>query len=408
MGLPVRSPSQGGAASTRAARAAVWAVDRGLGLLPGTSPDRWLRPAGIIEAARRRTGLSELGELPYPDSLEVACASLREEADLSAIGAVVVRQALVQAVVNRLALVEAKRRHPEVFAQPLRPPLVVLGLPRTGTTLLSRLLADAPGSRGLPTWKVREPVHLGGPDRRRVMARLALGYLTLMAPDLDRKHAMELDAPEEEVGLFDPSLWLITPWRLAHCPTYLDWVMAQDARPAYHTLRDVLLWLQAEAPERRFVLKLPNHLGWVDALVDAVPDAMIVRTHRDPLVTTASYCSLASSVWGAFSATPNLRGLGAGALRKWGTYATRFEAVRPSLGEQVLELGYEEVRLDVVGAMARIHRHFGLPWSAEAEEAARARAAAQARAHRGGHDYSLQDFGLDRAAVEQAFGSGSG
>jgi hypothetical protein len=367
--------------------------------------DDWgglLDPQSILRAAYYQTGHDDFGDLPYPDSLEVACEALRREARLTPMGHVILRETLVRCVANRLRLRALKRRHPEVFQRPLRPPIVIVGPPRSGTTLLSRLLTAAPGARGIPAWQVAEPFHLGGPDGRRARGLLGLHYLHAMAPDLDMKHLMRADEPEEELGLFDSSLWLLTAWRLAYCPTYLRWLMNADTHAAYQELRDGLLWLQAEAPEAHFVLKVPNHLGFVDVILDVLPEAQLVHTHRDPRAIVASYCSLACSVHAAFSDEVRPHAFGQDGLHLWSTFAHRLHALRDARSLPMIDLAFEEVVPDPVDAARRVYAHFDRPWGAAEETALR-------RAHGGGHRsgprhrYALADYGLTDDAVLRAF-----
>jgi hypothetical protein len=380
-------------------RRAARQVDR-LSRAVGIDPLAGLTPERVVRTARRRTGLDDLGDDPYPDGLAVACRALRDEAALSVVGAAVMSDMLVRNTMARLRLVEARKRFPERFSVPLRPPIVVFGLPRSGTTALSRVLTGSPHVRWLPSWECGDPIHLGGVDDRRFYWGLGIRFLVAMAPELANKHVFDVDTHEEEVGLFSSTggYWL-TPWRLAHVPSYLRWLMAQDARAAYRDFADILRWLQRD--DRPLVLKLPNHLGCIDALLEAVPDAVLVRTHRDPARIVPSYASLGQSMWRVASFADHDRSLGEGSLWLWATHHARFEAVRS--GVDVLELPFARVREDMLGCIEAIHQRAGLPWDEAAIAASTAAMNVQAHAQ-GKHVYDAATFGLTDEGIRAAFG----
>lgn len=367
-----------------------------------------LDPDRIVAAARRQTGLRELGELPWPDGLERACASFEAEAGLSPFGRFVVHGALVRMVANRLRLVEARRRHPEVFARPLRPPILVTGLPRSGTTILHRLLSQLPQSRGLPLWQSRQPVHFGALDLRRPRLAVDIQLLRWLAPEVMAKHAFEVDSPEEAIALFDAAGgWNLVLWRIGGCYRYLDWCLAQApaaVEPAYSAFFDQLRWLQRSCPDTRLVLKTPNHVGFLDAFLAQAPDAVVVQTHRDPAVILPSYLSLHATMHGLACPEPDLPRLGAASLEMWATYTDRALAVREALPPgRVLDVHYEDLRRDAVGQALRVCQAAGLGGSEDLRERLAAELASRPQHRHGKHVYDLADYGLSREQVHARF-----
>ena len=364
-----------------------------------------LDPDTIIARAKVRTGLSDLGEQPYPDGLAVACRSLEEDANLSLLGRLALREHLVLAVESCLRRVSLRITHPEVFEAELERPIVVLGLPRSGTTFLHRLLCELPGNRGLRTWEIRRPfLEANTGDERRRQAERALTVLRAMAPGLDAKHRLDADEVEEGVGLFDGSFWTPSMWRLAAVHGYLDWYLAQDPLPGYRIYRDALAWLAHTGGGGRLVLKLPNHVGFVHALAEVLPNACFVQTHREPGPVIASYNSLMNSVHGAFASEVDAERAGKRALLMWAELLARGRRERETLASgRVLDVSYAALVAEPMATVRELYEHFEIPWPPEAEQAL-ADALTQRPQHKHGrHVYALGDCGITEAAVAHAF-----
>lgn len=364
-----------------------------------------LVPDRLCARASARTGLADFGTWEYDQALEIACGSLESEADLRMVGRIMLREHLTLALQSRLHRIQAHKEHPEVFRASLNRPLIVLGLPRSGTTFLHRLLVELPGARGLASWEIRRPFPpASGTDRRRDEAAWALWVLKMLAPDLDRKHVLDPDAAEEEVGLFDSCLWTPSLWRLAAVRSYQSWYLTRDPGPGYAVFRELLQWFQAGDPSARLVLKLPNHLGFVRALLDAIPEAMVVQTHRDPVPVIASYNSLMNSVHRATTNRVDAVRNGHDALEMWGTLAERCVEQRASLADgRVLDVAYDQLVADPLGTVRAIHSHFDLPFG-EVETGIVEHLVSERKQHaHGKHVYALQDTRLDRDRVDRRF-----
>jgi hypothetical protein len=311
-------------------------------------------------------------------------------------------------VANRLRYIEARRRHPEVFARPLPPTTFVLGLPRSGTTLLQRLLSTAEHTRGVPIWEAREPVHLGeGPDRRRAAMARDIRLMRWLAPELDRKHAFELDTPEECLPLFDAAGgWNPMLWRPAGCTGYLDWLLAQDATPAFAVYADLLRWIVRDQPDARLVLKTPNFVGFLPSLLAAVPGATVFQTHRDPAMVIPSYLSLQETMYRLSGATTNRHRLGLASLEMWAELVERGMAARAAMAEDtVVDVAYEDLRADPIGTAVAACEAAGRPCSPTTIATMQAELAGRAQHRHGNHHYDLADYGLSREQVHERFAS---
>lgn len=228
--------------------------------------------------------------------------------------------------------------------------------------------------------------------------------LRALAPDLDKKHFIDADAPEEDLELFDATLFSPTFWRLAPCYSYLEWYERQDPLPAYRTYRKLLQVLQFERPGARFVLKLPDHLGHAAALRRCLPEARLVATRRDPAPVVASYNSLNATVQAVSTATIDAGRNGAAGLRLWAWMAKRYDAAKKAgKADGVLDVDYGDIRDTPLDVVARIHETFKIPLTAADRAAVRAAIAAEPQHARGRHAYALADFQLTDAAVERAF-----
>ncbi|MCX4240702.1 SDR family NAD(P)-dependent oxidoreductase [Paraliomyxa miuraensis] len=342
-------------------------------------------------------------------ALDVLLASIRDEARLSPTGHVVQHARLVEALCTRLRLRALLERYPEIVEQPVPPLVVVAGVQRSGTTKLHRLLAADPETRALRSWEALDPLPRPGEARgeghlRRRRARLAQAALRYLAPDFLAVHPVETDEPEEDVLLLDLSFMSQTPEATMHVPSYARWLEAQDDRPAYALLRRLLQVLTWQRPGRRWVLKTPEHLEHLDALLEIFPDTTVIQTHRDPRQTMASFCSMVAHGRGVFSDHVDPHEVGRHWLRKVRRMGQRAVATRQRHPERFCDVGYEALVGDPVGELERIHAHLGGPLSAQARAAMQAADAHNVQHRHGVHRYALEDFGLTRADVDRELG----
>lgn len=358
-----------------------------------------LDPDHLLWMARLRTGLHDLGVVDHPLGLIEACQSLASDADLGLFGRMVVGQALVMGVANRLRYVDALARVPQRFAVPLKRPIFVVGLPRSGTTYLQRLLCAVPGSRGVPIWESRQPI-AGIVDRRRTETAWFVAALRGAAPEVMAKHAFELDSPEEAINLFEASLGF-NPflWRIAGCHGYVRWLLEQDALGPYRTFVDLLRWIAAPTPDQRMVLKTPNHLGYVDLLHELLPDAVLVRTHRDPATCVASYASLAATMHGTAVRRVNKTAVGQTSLHLWATHAGRAARSRAP----IIDVTFEELVADPLGTVTRVHAEAGLGFTRAMGDAVAREIQRRPAGRYGKHVYTAEDYGLSDSLIRRRF-----
>ncbi len=379
---------------------------------PGARPGR--DSIGTIDdleaSAVKITGLADFGSDDYRDGLSVLIESYKGEAGLTPWGNRTVRAALRSALAARLMAEEAWKHHPDHASVRIEQPIVVTGLPRTGTTALHRLLCEDPAHQGLEMWLTEAPQprplpeSLGeNPVYRAVQAGFDQFYAT--SPDFAGVHFTSADSVEECWRLLRQSMRSMSFESLAHLPTYSAWLAEQDWTDVYRRHRRNLQLIGLNDPEKRWVLKNPSHLVALDALMSAYPDALVVVTHRDPLVAVASSCSLSAHATEGESTVFRGEVIGRDQLEMLGRSVDLFTKARSAYDpSQFMDVRYEDFTADPAGTVESVYDRFGLPFSTEAADAiARAHAQSLAGAGRPSHRYTLEDFGLTAGEIAERF-----
>jgi hypothetical protein len=369
-----------------------------------------LEPESLLAAARRETRLADFGDPAFREGLDVLADSLEREADLSPFGRVVIRAQLVRNLATRLRVVDWAKRQPEVRDERIVRPWVVLGLPRTGTTLLSFLLDLDPLNRSLLAWEADDPVPppalatVAEDPRIAATAKRLAGSDRLM-PWLAAMHPMGATLPTECVTLFMLEFRSLQIETQARVPRYRAWLERADMRPAFAIHRLVLQILQSRLPTERWALKTPQYLWCLPALREAYPDARLVWTHRDPLPVVASVASLNQAFYRTWARSPDPVATGA----YWSEHMA--EAVARGLAYDQAQAGtawchhlrYTELTKDPIGAVEALYAHFG----ERVGELHRRRMEAWMRDRPqsafGRHRYDLADFALQADALDGAY-----
>jgi hypothetical protein len=377
---------------------AINAVGGGLHLAPRLSSQ------ALMDAAAKRTGLSDFGDEGFRTGLDVLTRSLEEEARLTFLGRVAARSRLTSLLEQRLQLVAARPRYD---GEPVSRPVFVLGLPRTGTTVLYGMLAANPALRSPASWEVSRPFPAPtGTDPERVRAsQKDLDGFRRLAPGIDQIHPMGPDLPQECLALQAPSFSSYEFVTTFPVPSYWDWLRAQDMAPAYAFEKQFLQHLQSGGHRgEHWVLKTPCHLMWLDALLEVFPDALLVHTHRDPTTVLASVSSLMSTIRSAVSDHVDPVAIGREQLDAWTWGMQRVMAVRDRLpADRVVDVQFEDTVAHPVETVEKVYAHLGLDYTPEVAEGVRAYLAANPRDKHGTHTYTLEEFGLDHDEVSAAF-----
>jgi hypothetical protein len=370
--------------------------------------------ADLIDMAKHRTGLDDFGGGEFFEPLSRLIESCRREAQLNLVGKMALRSDVVRTLCNRLTMQRDLQLYPDIANQKIHEPLFIVGLPRSGTTLLHTLLSADPAHRAPLTWEVMTPsppTSANEKQRIRCAAR-NLSSLHWLAPTFQRVHALGAELPQECVSLMGPTFMSDQFDTMYNVPSYRGWFLKQDLQPAYEYHRRFLQHLQQRRRAQRWILKAPAHMFAPRTLLSIYPDARFVQTHREPIEAIASVSSLITILRRVFSDDVDPVQIGRDAVDYWSEALTTFMRERDQLpGERICDLQYAEIRRDPIDAARRIYEHFGWTMSGEAEERMRAVLANQPPDVNGSHRYHPSQFGLDSgerfAAYCERFGLSS-
>jgi hypothetical protein len=368
-----------------------------------------LSPASVVRAATRKAGSQDLGSDSYQEPLEVFLRSCETEAELTTFGRILVTKMLSAALTNRIELHRWSLEHPAARKEVIDSPWIIVGLPRTGTSLLSNLLGLDPMARPLRQW---EAAHLIPPptlegaeeDPRIALTAKELDGLMKLNPPLKAMHPFGATLAQECVSLFMYDVRTLALETQAHVPTYARWLEQADMAPAYAQHKSALQALQSAQPTERWVLKTPNHLWHLDALLAAYPDARIIWTHRDPGPVVTSLASLANAGQRPLTSRADPRPAAEEWKRKCAFALSSAVAYDLKTGDGWCQhLAYDALIADPLGSVRALYRQFG--GEVSDLHARRMEAFLEQRPQDvfGHHRYDPADFGWTYAGLADEF-----
>jgi len=347
------------------------------------------------------TGLDNFGDRDYEERLDVLLAALHDVPGITDFGLVTFHTQMLQLLKNRLLLVDLLTREPGILDLRLDPPIIIAGLPRTGTTHLQQLLATDASLRTLPYWESLEPVPLPSeigvvPDPRRARADAAVWFINEAMPLFPLMHEMTTDHIHEEIQLLAIDFSTMYFESIASVPAWADYYRAHDQRPHYQFLRTVLQALTHLRGGRRWLLKSPQHLEQLPVIADVFPDATVVVTHRDPVAVTVSMATMV-----AYAARTHASPIDPVRIGRW--WADRIEAMlnacvrdREVLPEaHSLDIRFDDFMADDLATARRVFDVADRPFTADVETGMRAYLDTHERGRLGRIDYRAADVGLD-------------
>jgi hypothetical protein len=365
-------------------------------------------PDELIAIACERTGLSDFGDNSFREGLECLVRSLQTEAKLNAIGEVALPDLIVKHLSQRLQIENWYSRHPEIDDEPIAAPLIGLGLPRTGSTALSILLAEDPQARSLRRWEAGTPCPppstVVGPDPRIAEAEAAQQMQDQLAPRISALVPGSATGPEECQDLMALDLRSHYFQAFAYMPTYSEWLLDVDMTSTYLYERRALKLLQWGSPTRPWRLKCPSHLLWLDDLDRVFPDARFVMTHRDPAAVMVSVADVYAEVGRLFSNDVDLRYLGELNVRHWTAGMERLLRFRAEHGDdRFFDMDFRAVQRDPIGQVRALYAWLGEPVT-DAFEVGMRRWWEQHAEHREPNIHpAASEFGLDLHQVRARF-----
>ena len=371
-----------------------------------------LAPDALIAAAVKRAGCDDFGADDFRAGLDALCASADDEELLHTRGRAELQGTLIHALVSRLEFVALAESAPGLARVPPRRPLLVAGLPRTGTTLLHRLLSLAPEARHLPLWLCLKPLPPpeerewrgeADPHARRKTAAAVVDASMSRDPELAAIHPMHADAPEECTHLFRATFSTWQYFITSPLLGYATWFLEQDQHAAYRFFRTQLSLLQSDLGGTSWVLKAPQHWGCLSEVLDVFPDADVVCTHRDPARVLGSWCSLLQHLWSQKSSTISARDIGASQLEVLARSTERALTARAAGGGRIVDVSFEALVADPIGCVRRIHERTERELTDAHVRAMERWLAENPRDKHGRHRYAAADFGISDAQLADRF-----
>jgi hypothetical protein len=381
----------------------------------GDKFNRQLWPLGsdaLCAEARRRTRLEDFGDPPIEPALSILVNSLDLEAGLHSLGRLFMRIHLQELLETRLRLIRAWSNRLEAMeASPIQRPIFITGMPRSGSTFLHELLAEDPENRAPRVWEVMFPIPIGARaatkvDPRVQKAEFSLWCFRRLAPRADSVYPMRAWTPHECVAIHSYTLLSEEFVSTCYVPTYEAFLHRADLGPIYAWQKRFLQHLQLGRTKKRWVLKSPDHVYSLDKLLTVFPDALIIRTHRNPIDVVKSQLQLTQVLESLYARPCQHDQLAIREVRKIGEIShqiTRFQDNHPLKAGQFVDVTYRELVTDPLAVVRRIYARFDArPTRAVAERMQRL-ASKRSRYDRSRDSSTLADFRVDCAAEAPRF-----
>lgn len=361
-------------------------------------------------AASAATGLTDFGDsTEYLPGLKRLLAALDEDGPaFKPGGREFAWNILVGVLIARLFSEQGWKDHPHCLQQPVRRPLIVIGIPRTGTTALHKLLSMDPQFQGMERWLTAFP--MPRPEREtwddnpwyRACAA-GLEQFFAAAPDMRAAHDMRADDVDECLEVLKQNFCSNFFGSSLRVPGYDHWWLQQSEAPSYQRLLKVIQLIGANSPEKTWLLKNPGHVAEVGNLLDAFPDACVIHTHRAPAKALPSLCSVLREARSILEEGVDAGEIGARESSYWLAAVERAQAARARAPGQFIDVLQSDIQREPMAVIQRIYQHFGLTLSDEARSRMLARIAEAPESRHGEHRYSAEEFGLNSLRINQQF-----
>jgi hypothetical protein len=372
--------------------------------------ERRLDADELMAEAERRAG-RPFRSRDFEPGLRMLIDACEQEADLSLFGRVSLRWDILRLLGNALRLERAEADSPTIVHGAIEAPIFITGLPRSGTTFLHTLLAQDPGNMTPLSWQTMQPY----PDRRdrprdQRVARTEreLRAFRYLSPDVDGLHPLAATTPQEcteiTAHVFESLRFDTTYWT----PSYLDWLEKRGHAAAFQFHKRFLQHLQVQdgpaGSGRRWVLKCPDHVFTLDAILASYPDARFVFVHRHPAAVLASVAKLTVALRAPFTRRIDKFAIGDQVSQRWLQGADAIlDAAAALPAKRVLHLHHREVTVEPLAALDRLYRHFDLPFEAPARARIAAFVADRPQGGYAANRYDPTEFGLDLGRLNERF-----
>lgn len=362
----------------------------------------------LIDAAIKTTGLDDFGCDTFREGLGVLIQDLNRDSDRPMEHRERNRADIICFLSDRLKVIKAHRDRPEIGNLEVKRPVFVMGIPRTGTTLLHNLLSADPARRSLLTWEI---THVVPPPTTATL------YCDPRALEMIEAHKEKLarDPGSGKYYRFSPILPHEDVFIMAHdfkttmweaygkVPGYRDWIFETDVTSAYDYLKKFLQLHQADAPGP-WVLKAPSHALHIQNLLEVFPDARLVWSHRDPFTAVSSFCSLTRHANNTHAGRADLAWIGENCSWQAAEHANRILDAIDEMGDgSIIQVHYADMIRDPIGTVRQVYQALGDDFTPEAEAGTGAWVADNPQGKFGRHEYKMSEFGISKQKVEPLF-----
>ena len=361
----------------------------------------------LIAEARRRTGLERFDRETFREGLGILVSDInRDERPDPLVERT--REVLLKALTDRLKTTAWLEGRPELLKRPIERPIFVFGVPRTGTTLLSNLLAADPAHRSPLTWEIDNPVPPATTatlytDPRALAALEAERKMLAARPEMGKYYRSSAIYPNECVFIMAHDFKTLMWESRGVLPNYRDWIFQTDVTSAYEYHKRFLQLLQAEAPGV-WNLKMPSHALNIPTILKIYPDARLIWTHRDPVTATSSFCSLITLAHQGFRGKVDVEWLSRNCPWQAVQHANRIMDARAAIGEdRIIDVHYADLMRKPLETMRGVYKSLGEDFSPAAEAGMQAWLKDNPQDKFGKHEYKLERFGLTEQGVRQLF-----
>lgn len=370
-----------------------------------------LIPERILEATEKRTEFS-FQDASFSEAFDRLAFSIEREAELNTFGRLALRQILQRSAQSRFLVEREVAKNPDILKEAIQQPVFVIGMPRTGTSILQALLHQDSAHRSPLSWECLLPypaptASAYHSNERIEQIRREFQQLFTLVPDFKRKHYMEADSPQECVGITANNFTSFQFIAQCYLPSYHEWFLNDaDQLNNMRWHKRFLQYLQSGGiRDHRWLLKSPVHMMRLKAIFDVYPDARIITTHRSPENVVASTASLISSVRGLYSDRESIERTAHENLYLWADYFNRYLKDRQDLDreDQFIDLLFDDFAENQMHEVEGIYARFGWSLDARTDATMRDFLRAEPKDKHGKHEYSLEDMGLSRSDVERLY-----
>jgi len=370
--------------------------------IKGLSSNEFSRDA-LFEAASESTGLDDFGNPYFEEGLSVLLASAERDVEFHFLGKTGFNRLVTLHLANRLTLVEEQKNNPKLSQTSLNTPIIITGLPRSGTTFLHRMLLADPQSHAFPIWQMLRLFCHEVEDKRREISKREMSIARLLFPSIDNIHYSRVDSPEECLTLMGVTFFSRLFWTFAPLYEYLDWYIQQDRLRPYQDYAAILQAFQTYTPDRHFTLKAPMHTASIDAILQVIPRAMIVQVHREPAQAFGSLHSLFFNLHSRSVKRFDLPRTIEHNLRTWDIELAQNIAMREANPGSVVDVYYDQLLSDPYGTVTNIYHHFGLETSDLFLENLKGYIRENPKGTHGKHKYAAADSSIGEGTLNKRF-----